>query len=209
VEALESGAFMILPNNNKGQCVLSYDPIKAVSKSFEAHMRCLRHCFRRIAKTQHEKDEKQHQSLVMLVFLDQEFIESKVTLAHSFVGLLRSFPTIQVDFIHYFLVPVGLGWYSYQDLATRVATQLFEQREEGKCEFHVLPPEDEKDTLEENVVVEDICMVYGFEQCNLPPRLGGNCIEVPFSTKSSVLLSSNHWNLDKRSADENSSILER
>jgi hypothetical protein len=186
LEAFETGAFMILPKNNKGQCVISYDPIKAISKSFEAHARCLRHCLSQVAKPANEENEQQPQALVMLVFLDQEFIESKVTFAHSFVSLLRSFPTVQIDFIHFFLVPVGLGWYSYQDLAKQIAAQLFGQRDE-QCEFHILPPEDddEKDSREENIV-EDICIVYGFQQCNLPPRLGGSHAQVPFSTSGNV-----------------------
>ena len=112
-------------------------------------------------------------SLVLLVFLDPEFIESKTALDHSFVDLLNTFPSIKLEFIHFFLVPVGLGWYSYQDLAIRIAVQLFGQEGDDKNEFHVLPSDDDnKDEVEENIV-ESICIVFGFEKNNLPLRLDG------------------------------------
>lgn len=171
---------MILPRNSKHQCVLSYEPIKAISYSFESHRRSLRHCLNLILNDSGPSN-KEYISLVLLVFLDQEFIESMVAFDHSFVDLLNTFPTIKVEFIHFFLVPVGLGWYSYQDLAKRLAFQLFGHSDD-KNEFHVLPSDDDdKDELEENTV-ESICIVFGFQKNHLPPRLDGDWNVLPSPT---------------------------
>ena len=171
---------MILPKNKEGQYVLSYEPVKAVSKSFESHFLCFHHCLKNI-HDESTRGSNDRISLVMLIFLDQAFLESNLTLDHSFIDVLDSFPTIQLDFVHFFLESVGLGWYAYQDLAKCVPAQLFKNQED-KSEFHVLPSEDgEKNEIEDNIV-ESICYHFGFDKHHLPSRLGGNWNELPLAT---------------------------
>lgn len=112
--------------------VLSYEPVKAVSDDFEAHRRGFCHTLYLLTK------RSKNMSLVILSYLDQDFVVSKSRLKDTFVGLLDSFPNINLESIHFFLEPVNLGWYSYQENAKCLAIQLFGELDD-KSSFHMLP----------------------------------------------------------------------
>ena len=132
-EFLKCGTFMILPFDSHDYCVLSYEPDKAISDDFELHRSCFHHCLNLLTMT-----NKQNLSIIILAYLDQEFVQSKSGLNDTFIGIIDTFPNIKLDSIHIFFESVCLGWYSYQESAKCVSSQMFGDLKE-KTSFHMFP----------------------------------------------------------------------
>jgi hypothetical protein len=176
----QSGFLMILPKNNKGHDVLSYEPIKAIRNkcNFESQRRCFRHCLTKIQQQQQNtiQSNSNIQPVTLISFLEEEVISSEAyDDSNTFIDIMKSFPTIQIEFVHIFLEPVGLGWYSYQENATRMLRQLFIMPNQEQMEFHTLPSYNpyHKRQVSIQEYGENIALVFGFDMSHFPERLGG------------------------------------
>lgn len=114
-----------------------------------------------------------HQPLTLITFLEEEVIQSEAHKHNTFIDILESYPTIQIEFVHTFLEPVGLGWYSYQENATNMLRNLFILRNmEQNMEFHILPSYNpfHKRQVSIEEYGTNIALVFGFDMPNFPER---------------------------------------